>query len=88
MEEVLRHERGRWKPLSGSRPAPDDNWPYRRRPQSGDDPQYGVKRPKMERHLYIRRDQVLYDIDAQIGMLSDGRRQSDGSIRTFPYHRP
>jgi len=61
------------------RPQPDDNWPYHDHPNNGNDPQYGVKNPKFERHIFIRRDQVFYDIDAQLGMISEGRKNPDGT---------
>ena len=61
------------------RPEPDDNWPYRSKPRQGNDPQYGVKSPKFERHIFIRRDDVFFDIDAQLGMMADGRKTADGA---------
>lgn len=79
MDKVLQHEQGRYKPLDFQRPEPDDNWPYRGKPQQGFDPQYGVKSPKFERHIFIRRDQIFFDIDAQLGMLSESRRKDDGT---------
>lgn len=78
MEKVLQHEQGKWKPIKPQRPLPDDNWPYRHRPISADDPQYGIKSPKFERHIFIRRDQIFYDIDAQLGMISEARRNANG----------
>ena len=66
-------------PLRFDRPEPDDNWPYKNRPNSGDDRQYGVKSPKFERHLFIRRDQVFFDLDAQLGMIADARKNTDGT---------
>ena len=79
MDSVLEHEQGKWKPIDFHRPEPDDNWPYRNRPRSGDDPQYGVKSPKFERHIFIRRDDVTFDLDSQLGMIADGRRKEDGT---------
>lgn len=79
MDKVLQHEQGKWKPIDYGRPQPDDNWPYRRQPRNGSDPQYGVKSPKFERHIFIRRDQVFFDIDAQLGMIADARRKEDGT---------
>lgn len=75
-------EQGAYKPvpLKGSRPPqPDDNWPYRGQPRNGNDPQYGVKSPKFERHIFIERDQLLFDIDTQLGIIADGRKQPDGT---------
>lgn len=77
--DLKEHEQGKWKPIGFERPQPDDNWPYRGRPRNGEDRQYGVKSPKFERHIFIRRDQVFFDIDAQIGMIADGRRKEDGT---------
>ncbi|MBR2291698.1 MAG: hypothetical protein IJ868_05225 [Prevotella sp.] len=79
MDKVRNHEQGKWKPIDFHRPQPDDNWPYRNKPRQGDDRQYGVKSPKFERHIFIRRDQVFFDIDAQLGMIADGRRTPDGA---------
>lgn len=78
MDKVLQHEQGRWKPIDFRRPQPDDNWPYRGKPRQGHDPQYGIKSPKFERHIFIRRDQVFFDIDAQLGMISEARRDATG----------
>ena len=79
MDKVREHEQGKWKPIDFHRPDPDDNWPYRGKPRQGNDPQYGVKSPKFERHIFIRRDQIFFDIDAQLGMLSEARRKEDGT---------
>ena len=79
MDKVRLHEQGKWKPIDFHRPEPDDNWPYRGKPQQGNDPQYGVKSPKFERHIFIRRDQVFFDIDAQLGILSEARKKDDGT---------
>lgn len=79
MDKVIRHEQGRWRPMDFRRPEPDDNWPYRSKPRQGNDPQYGVKSPKFERHIFIRRDDVFFDIDAQLGMMADGRKTADGA---------
>jgi hypothetical protein len=79
MDKVIQHEHGRYKPIDCGRPKPDDNWPYRRKPRSGDDRQYGVKSPKFERHIFIRKDSVMFAIDAQIGMVAESRRNPDGS---------
>lgn len=70
---------GAYKPVRVGRPQPDDNWPYRDRPNTPFDPQYGVKNPKFERHLFVRRDQILSDIDSQLIMMSKMRRKDDGT---------
>ena len=78
---AIRHEHGRYHPMGfpGSAPKPDDNWPYQHKPHSGIDPQYAIKNPKFERHIFIRRDQILYDIDAQLSMMAQARRTQDGA---------
>lgn len=68
-----------FRPIRISRPKPDDNWPYRNHPHQGNDPQYGIKSPKFERHLFIRRDQIFFDIDAQLSILADARKTPDGT---------
>lgn len=78
--DIREHEQGKWKPIDFQRPQPDDNWPYRGQPRSGNDPQYGVKSPKFERHIFIRRDQIFFDIDAQLGMIADARKSQDGTV--------
>ena len=75
----IRHKEKGYNPLRFDRPEPDDNWPYRNRPNSGNDRQYGIKSPKFERHLFIRRDQIFFDIDAQLGMIADARKNADGT---------
>jgi hypothetical protein len=78
MEKYKAHEQGRYKPLAPTRPLPDDNWPYPRHPNNGNDTLYGNKSPKFERHLYILKDQILYDIEAQIAIISSARRNEQG----------
>ena len=75
----IRHQEKGYHPVRFDRPQPDDNWPYRNRPVSGNDRQYGVKSPKFERHIFIRRDQLLFDIDSQLSMLADARKSPDGT---------
>lgn len=60
-------------------PMPEENWPYRNEPISGDDPQYSYKGPKFERHIYIRKDQIFFDLDSQIGMMAAMRKNPDGT---------
>lgn len=75
----IRHQEKGYHPLRFDRPEHDDNWPYSNHPNSGNDRQYGVKSPKFERHLFIRRDQILFDLDSQLGMIADARKNPDGS---------
>ena len=49
------------------------NWPYPRHPKSPDDPIRGDK-PFFERHIYLFRDQLRFDISSQIGIMSRTRR--------------
>lgn len=79
MENVIQHEQGKYKPIDLGRPKPDDNWAYRTRPVSGYDKQYGNKAPKFERHIFISRDSILFEVDTQIGMVADARLNADGS---------
>ncbi len=60
-------------------PLPNDNWPYQSRPSEGNDPQYGIKGPKFERHIYIRNDDVFFDIDSQLAIIAKSRRKEDGT---------
>ena len=67
-------------PMQGNRPPqPNDQWPYHNHPTTPHDPEFGIKNPKFERHLFIRRDQVIYDIDAQLGIIAKARRKADGT---------
>ena len=67
-------------PLHGRRPPlPPDNWPYHNQPTTPIDPEFGIKNPKFERHLFIRSDQVFYDLDAQLGIIAKSRRKPDGT---------
>ena len=67
-------------PLQGSNPPkPNDNWPYHNHPTTPHDREYGVKNPKFERHVFIRRDQIFYDIDAQLAIIAKARRKADGT---------
>ena len=77
--DIREHEQGKWKPIDFQRPQPDDNWPYQGQPRNGNDPQYGVKSPKFERHIFIRRDDVVFDLDSQLGMIADARKAQDGT---------
>lgn len=68
-----------FRPVRFCPPQPDDNWPYRNHPDSPDDRQFGNKAPKFERHIFIRKDQVLFDIESQVGMVAMARRKEDGT---------
>ena len=78
MESYLQHERGRYKPIEADKPLPNDNWPYNGHPNTPYDPQFGVKNPKHERHIFIRRDQYICDIDSQLQIVAMARRSKDG----------
>ena len=75
----MNNENGRYHPLRLNPPMPDDNWPYRDHPTTPRDPEFGIKNPKFERQLFIRRDQMFYDINAQIAMVSRMRKKDDGT---------
>ena len=79
MNKAEIHEQGGYRPVDYTRPKPDDNWPYHGQPTTPRDPEFGVKNPKFERHLFIRRDQVMFDIESQLGMLADARKNQDGT---------
>jgi hypothetical protein len=80
MEKVILHEHGRYKPVRCDRPKPDDNWPYHNHPTTPHDREFGIKNPKFERHIFISREQVSFDLDAQLGMIADSRKKPDGSV--------
>ena len=82
MDQLHDKSQGAYKPipLHGNRPPqPDDNWPYHNHPTTPNDKEFGIKNPKFERHIFIRRDQIFYDLDAQIGMMNESRRKDDGT---------
>jgi len=67
-------------PLKGHNPPlPPDNWPYNGHPTTPHDPEFGLKNPKFERHVYISRDQIFFDLDSQIQMVAMSRRKDDGT---------
>lgn len=67
-------------PLHGRRPPqPPDNWPYHNRPTTPNNPEFGIRNPKFERHIFISRDQILFDVDTQIQMIAMSRRKEDGT---------
>lgn len=82
MDQLHDKSQGAYKPipLNGYRqPQPPDNWPYHNHPTTPHDPQFGIKNPKFERHIFISREQVFYDLDAQISMMNESRRKDDGT---------
>lgn len=78
MDKYILHEQGKYKPLTTQNPLPDDNWPYPRHPNNGNDRLYGIKSPKFQRHIFLLRDQIFYDIEAQIAILNTARRKENG----------
>ena len=81
MAKLHSKEQGGYRPipLKGFRPPqPPDNWPYNGYPTTPNDPEYGIKNPKFERHIFIRSDQIFFDIDSQLGMVAKARRTADG----------
>ena len=79
MDKVIIHEQGRYKPIRCDNPEPNDNWPYHNHPTTPHDREFGIKNPKFERHIFISREQIKFDIDAQLGMIADSRKKPDGS---------
>ena len=82
MARLHDNKQGNYKPIpvKGFRPPqPPDNWPYEGKPNTPYDPQFGIKNPKNERHIFIDRDQIFYDLDAQIAIMSKARRKDDGT---------
>ena len=79
MRRLHNPNQGGYRPVRPSHPLPDENWPYSPKPISGNDPQYTYKGPKFERHIFVRKDQVMSDINMQLDMISKSRRKPDGS---------
>lgn len=79
MENYFQHERGRYKPVKGDEPLPNDDWPYHGHPQTPFDHQFGIKNPKYERHIFIRKDQYMCDIDSQLQIVAMSRRDPNGT---------
>lgn len=75
----MRNEKG-YRPFSISPPLPEENWPYRHHPDSPNDRQFTYKAPKFERHIFIRKDQVFFDLDSQLGIISISRKKQDGTV--------
>lgn len=78
MKDIRHIEKG-FGPIRSNPPMPEENWPYRNHPREGRDPQYTYKGPKFSRHIYIRKDQVFFDIDSQLAIISSTRKNPDGS---------
>lgn len=81
MAKLHSKEQGGYRPipLKGFRPPqPPDNWPYDGHPTTPNDPEFGINNPKFERHIFVRSDQVFFDIDSQLGMIAKARRTADG----------
>lgn len=80
MDKYLEHEQGRYAPLRTTvPPLPPDNWPYHGKPASPDSRQFGYNAPRFERHIFILRDQLFFDIESQLSVLSDARPKGDGT---------
>lgn len=69
-----------YRPFSINPPLPEENWPYRHHPDSPNDRQFTYKAPKFERHIFIRKDQVFFDLDSQLGIISLSRKKQDGTV--------
>lgn len=74
----MRNEKG-YKPFNINPPLPEENWPYHHHPDHPNDRQFTYKAPKFERHVFIRKDQVFFDLDSQLGILSLARKKQDGT---------
>lgn len=79
MDKVILHEHGRYRPVMPDRPKPDDNWPYHGHPTTPFDPEFGIKNPKVERHIFVRHENIFFAIDSQLGMMARARRKPDGT---------
>lgn len=53
------------------------DWPYPHHPESPHDPVLGET--KFEKHIFLMKDQLFYDIQAQVGMVSSMRKKEDGA---------
>ena len=74
----MRNERG-YKPFHINPPLPEENWPYNHHPDNPNDRQFSYKAPKFERHIFIRKDQVFFDMDSQLGIIALSRKKEDGT---------
>ena len=52
-------------------------WPYPRHPEGPQDPMFGGH-PYFERHIYLYRSQLLFDIESEVGIMARVRRTADG----------
>lgn len=64
MNYVGFHGRGRHVPAT---------WPYPRHPNGPNDPLFGGH-PYFERHIYLYRSQLMFDIESEIGVMARVRR--------------
>jgi len=82
MDLLHSKEQGGYKPIDlyQGRPKPNDNWPYHNHPTTPHDREFGVKDPKFERHIFIGRDDLFFDINSQVQMVAEARPKQDGSI--------
>lgn len=79
MKDIRNNEKG-YRPFDVlSRPKPDENWPYPHHPNNPNDRVYGNKAPKFIKHVFLRRDQVMFDVDAQISIITGVRQKEDGT---------
>lgn len=75
----IRHQEKGYHPLRFDNPQPPENWPYAHRPTSPDDQLFAINAPKFERHIFISRDQVLFDVNTQLSIIAAMRKNPDGS---------
>lgn len=82
MDILHSKDQGGYKPIDmrSGRPQPNDNWPYHNHPTTPHDREYGVKNPKFERHMFIGRDDIFFDINAQVQMVAEARQKPDNTI--------
>lgn len=66
-----------YRPVTFNQPLPEENWPYHGHPKNGNDRQYTYRGPKFERHVFIRKDQIFFDIDTQLAIVAKARKQND-----------
>lgn len=78
MKDIRHREKG-YGPIRCNPPMPEENWPYRNHPNEGNDPQYTYKGPKFSRHIFVRRDQIFFDIDTQLSIIAASRKKPDGT---------
>lgn len=54
------------------------DWPFDHHPRDFRDPVYGP-RPRIEKHIYLYREQLLFDVTSQVSVVARVRRNGDGS---------